>query len=88
MNNNNSSNSPIENEEFIKFVGLNPNQVQFIEDMDSNKLLSYINKFNNEIKNGNIESNYIDFIYNIYIMKKQAIIFMMKRNVLFLLVFI
>lgn len=63
MNNNNSSNSSIENEEFIKFVGLNPNQIQFIEDMDSNKLLSYINKFNNEIKNGNIESNYIDFLY-------------------------
>ena len=60
---NNQSNSPIENEEFIKFIGLNPNQVQFIEDMDSDKLLNYINKFNNEIKNGNIESNYIDFLY-------------------------
>ena len=84
---NNQSNSPIENEEFIKFLGLNPNQVQFIENMDSDKLLSYINKFNNEIKNGNIESNYIDFLY-IYIMKKQVIIFMMKRNVLFLLIFI
>lgn len=46
----NESNSPIENEEFIKFVGLNPNKVQFIENMDIDCLIGYIYQFNEEVK--------------------------------------
>ena len=59
---NNQSNSPIENEEFVKFVGLNPNQIQFIENMDVDCLIGYIYQFNEEVKNSNIQSNYIDII--------------------------